>query len=232
MTKRPSRIAVTPIQVEAETLVDRVTGEIRQSILAGRLAPGAAASISELATDLGVSHSPVREALQRLSNQGLVQLRPTRTAVVTPLTIEELHAVYSLCRLIEVDATGRSCPDLTDADIEDLEREFNTFNEVALDSEEFWRAHDAFHLVLMRPVMTGPLRRVVNQIWETRERYVRFDLAEGASPLLLSTEERHWPVLDAARTRDAETMRAAMTRHLDNNEAEIARSFSRVSFGA
>ena len=207
-----------------------MTAVVRQGILDGRLRPGSVA-ISDLAADLGVSHSPVREALQRLSNQGLVQLRPTRSALVAPLTIEELHAVYGLCRLIEVDAAGRSCPDLTDADIEELEREFNTFNEVALDSEEFWRAHDAFHLIIMRPVMTGPLRRALNQLWETRERYLRLDLAEGASPLLLSTEERHWGVLDAARTRDAETMRAAMTRHLEDNEAGMVQSFARVSFG-
>src|SRR3954453_14626692 len=178
-----SRTGVTPIHKETQSLVDRVTDVVRQSIIDGRLKPGETVSISDLATDLGVSHSPVREALQRLSGQGLVELRPARTAIVAPLAMDDLEEIYRLCKLNEVDAVARACPDLTDDDIAELERQIEVIGGEPLDSSEFWNAHDAFHLGLMRPVASPRLERLFTQLWEARERYVRLDLAEGPSEL-------------------------------------------------
>ena len=222
-----SRTGVTPIHKETQSLVDRVTDVVRQSIIDGRLKPGETVSISDLATDLGVSHSPVREALQRLSGQGLVELRPARTAVVAPLAMDDLEEIYRLCKLNEVDAVARACPDLTDDDIAELERQLEVIAGEPLDSAEFWTAHDAFHLGLMRPVASPRLERLFRQLWEARERYVRLDLADGPSDLLRAAGDRHRKLLDVARTHDGEAMGRALLEHLEFNEQSLSSSLSK-----
>src|ERR1019366_2989600 len=130
----------------------------RRAILEGRLRPGETLSISDLAADLGVSHSPVREALQRLSGQGLILLRPARTAVVAPLDLGELEEIYRLRALIEGDALGRAAERLPGA---------------ATDTDPFWDAHNAFHRGLMPPVLTPRLERLITELWQAAERYIR-----------------------------------------------------------
>lgn len=221
-----SRTGVTPIHKETQSLVDRVTEVVRQSIIDGRLSPGETVSISDLATDLGVSHSPVREALQRLSGQGLVELRPARTAIVAPLAMDDLEEIYRLCKLNEVDAVARGCPDLTDSDIAVLEAQIEIIGDAPLDTEEFWTAHDTFHLTLMRPVASVRLERLFTQLWEARERYVRLDLVDGPSPLLRAAGDRHRALLEIARTRDGDAMRDALLEHLQFNEQSLSKSLS------
>ena len=221
-----SRTGVTPIFKETQSLVDRVTGVVRQSIIDGRLSPGETVSISDLATDLGVSHSPVREALQRLSGQGLIELRPARTAIVAPLAIEDLREIYRLRKINELDAAVRACPLLTDTDLRDLERNLGILNTASLDSEEFWAAHDGFHMTLLRPVATARLERLVLELWEAGERYIRVVYGETDALARHSAEERHRPLLEAARSRDGDVMRAALAEHLDSNERELADSLA------
>ena len=223
-----SRTGVTPIFNETQSLVDRVTGVVRQSIIDGRLSPGETVSISDLATDLGVSHSPVREALQRLSGQGLVELRPARTAIVAPLSLDDLEDIYRLCKLNEVDAAARACPDLTDDDFTELEQQLEVIAATTLDSEEFWRAHDAFHLALLRPVASNRLERLVTQLWEARTRYVRVDIAAGSNPVFQAAGERHRELLEIARKGDGDAMGAALLDHLEVNERLLSSSLART----
>lgn len=226
---KSTRTGVTPIFKETQSLVDRVTDVVRQSIIDGRLSPGETVSISDLATDLGVSHSPVREALQRLSGQGLVELRPARTAIVAPLSLDDLEDIYRLCKLNEVDAARRACPGLTDEDIAELEAQLEVIKVMTPDSEDFWRAHDAFHLALLRPVASRRLERLVTQLWEARTRYVRVDNAAGGpNEVLRAAGDRHAQLLDIARTRDGDAMGAALLDHLEVNESWLSASLAKT----
>src|SRR5271156_2194957 len=90
-----------------ESAVDRVTAEIRRGVLNGALKAGSSFSIADLSTQLGVSHIPVREALRRLETQGIITLRPGRSAIVNPLDRDELRSLYRLRKLIECDLAAR-----------------------------------------------------------------------------------------------------------------------------
>ena len=92
--------------------------EIRRAVLSGVLPPGRKFSIAELSVQFGVSHIPVREALRRLEAQGLIVLRPGRSAMVSPLDRDELRAIFRLRQLLEPDLAARSCAFLTDEDFE------------------------------------------------------------------------------------------------------------------
>lgn len=223
-----TRTGVTPIHQETQSLVDRVTHAVRQSIIDGRMRPGETLSISDLATDLRTSHSPVREALQRLSGQGLVELRPGRTAMVAPLSLDDLHEIYRLRLLNEVDAAARSCPQLTDEDVEELETQFDMLVGAAKDSDEFWASHDAFHLILLRPVATARLDRLILQLWEAAQRYLRIVYGETDALREHSADERHRPLLEIARARDGAAMHKALTDHLRTSERDVSRRLAAI----
>lgn len=223
-----TKTGIAPISSETQSLVDRVSHAVRRAILEGRLRPGETLSISDLATDLGVSHSPVREALQRLSGQGLVVLRPARTAIVAPLELEDLQELYRLRKLIEVDAAARAAPDLTDEHLGRLERELTAMSDRAVDSDEFWNYHNAFHHTLLIPVLSPRTERMITELWHSVERYLRIVYIETDVLFTRSPYDRHRPLLDAARSRDSATVSAALTDHLENNEREVVRSLEQT----
>jgi len=224
-----TKTGIPPIATAGQSLVDRVSHAVRRAILEGRLGPGDNLSISDLAADLGVSHSPVREALQQLSGQGLVVLRPARTAIVAPLGIPDLEDIYRLRTLVEVEAAARAARLLTDEHLAIVEREFTELTDAPVDSERFWTSHNAFHGALMAPVSTPRLERIVAELWQAAERYIR--IVYGATDVLftLSPQDRHRPLLEAAQARSASKMRKALTQHLRSNEQEIIRSLEQIA---
>ncbi|MDQ6840798.1 MAG: GntR family transcriptional regulator [Actinomycetota bacterium] len=219
-----TKTGIAPISPATLSLVDRVSHAVRGAILEGRLRPGETLSISDLAADLGVSHSPVREALQRLSGHGLVVLRPARTAIVAPLELEDLQEIYRLRGLIEVDAATRAAPQLSEQSLDVLEREFTLLSDAAIESDEFWDSHAAFHSALMSPVLTPRLQRMVTELWHAGERYLRIVYLETDVLFARSPHDRHLPLLEAARSRESAQMREAITSHLQSNEREIVKN--------
>src|SRR5215213_1719368 len=95
--------------IESRTVAELVTSELRRSILGGVLAPGREFSLREVAGMLHVSFIPVREALRSLEAEGLVITRPGRSAVVAPLDLDDLHAIYRLRHQLEPEIAARAC---------------------------------------------------------------------------------------------------------------------------
>lgn len=94
---------------EPSLLTDRVYGALRDAIRSGEIPPGARLRLRDLAAQLGTSPMPVREAIGRLEQNGLVVRQPHRGAVVADLTPAELTHVYATRLLLEVEATRLGC---------------------------------------------------------------------------------------------------------------------------
>jgi DNA-binding GntR family transcriptional regulator len=223
-----TKTGIAPISPATQSLVDRVSHSVRRAILEGGLRPGETLSISDLAADLGVSHSPVREALQRLSGQGLVVLRPARTAIVMPLELEDLQELYRLRKLIEVDAATRAAPQLSEKDFAALERHLADMSDAAVDTDSFWESHNAFHSVLLAPVLSPRTERMITELSQGVERYLRIVYIETDALFTRPSYDRHRPLLDAARSRSAVTMADALTRHLESNELEVVKALQQT----
>jgi DNA-binding GntR family transcriptional regulator len=106
-------------------------------------------------------------------------------------------------------------------DLEELEREFCLLSDSASESDVFWRSHEAFHHMLMRPVLTPRLDRLITELWHASERYVRVIYMETDALERLSAHERHLPLLEAAQSGSESEMRKAITAHLQCNEKEL-----------
>jgi len=207
-------------QVQATSVVDEVTKEIRRSILTGALRPGQEFSLRGIADDLGVSFIPVREALRRLEGQGLVVTQRGKSASVVPLTHQDLHGIYRLRRQIEPEIASRSCLLLKNDDLERLDDVVKTFADERLGVDEVYEAHHNFHLELLRPAATAWDIRTLETLWHAAERYVRlaFSGLDAAPDEHSRREHAHHQMIDAFRSRDPGAVYASVLQHLDANE--------------
>lgn len=227
-----SKTALRP--VSQESTVDRVTAEIRRSILAGHLPPGQPFSITEISAQLQVSHIPVREALRRLEGQGLIRMRAGRSAIVAPADAEEARAVYRLRRLIEVDVAARAATRFTEEDLKELKEAISGFSDTTLGPDNMLAEHHRFHVALLRPAASEWDNRILDLLWQTSERYVRLVFSnqlldhDRTQHLVHSHED----LLEAARDRSADRIRRLVRRHLDENEATILDGISRLTTAA
>jgi DNA-binding GntR family transcriptional regulator len=208
-------------RIAATSVVDQVTIEIRRSILAGVLRPGQELSLRELATRLGVSTIPVREALRRLEGQGLLTSSSGRSSRVAPLDADDLHGIYRLRQVLEPEIAGRACLLLPDAELDALAAVATSFGDEALGTDQIYLAHHDLHRRLLAPAATAWDVRTLENLWHAAERYLR--LALGArndrGGEHARREHAHTELLTGFRARDPELVQALVRRHLEDNEA-------------
>ncbi|CAO3438916.1 GntR family transcriptional regulator [Azospirillum doebereinerae] len=111
--------AIGPIR--RETLQHSVVAELRAMILAGELPPGSRVPEMQLCEQLGVSRTPLREALRILASENLVELRPHRGAVVTPIDPNEIAAIFEVMEALESLAASLACRKGTEAEFAELD---------------------------------------------------------------------------------------------------------------
>ncbi|AHC23373.2 GntR family transcriptional regulator [Mycolicibacterium neoaurum] len=105
-----------------EQLSDEVAGYLRVAIMSGTLRPGTFVRLDETAAQLGVSITPVREALRTLRGEGMVQLEPHRGHMVSPFTRDDIADIFWLQGAIAAELAATAARRATDADIDELER--------------------------------------------------------------------------------------------------------------
>jgi DNA-binding GntR family transcriptional regulator len=138
--------------VRREQLSDEVAARLRADIMTGTLRPGTFIRLDETAAALGVSITPVREALRTLRGEGMVQLEPHRGHVVVPLSRGDIEDIFWLQATIAKELAATAAERITDAQIEELER-LNESLAAAVDRgdpEEVVAAEFAFHRAFNR----------------------------------------------------------------------------------
>lgn len=211
-----------PRPVRSQSVVDLVIDEVRRTILDGSLAPGTPVAISELSARLDVSHIPVREALRRLEGEGLIELRHGRSAVVAPLSTEDLAHVFHLRALLEADVVARAVEHYTDEELDELEHTYRALAVVPGDNADSLSArHNDFHRLLVRPAATEWDWRLLDMIWQAGERYVFLILAEALGGPPTALQDKHTALLLAAAGRSATDLHDAITAHLASGVALI-----------
>jgi DNA-binding GntR family transcriptional regulator len=95
---------------------------LKKSILEGKYKPGTRLNEAELASSMGVSRSPIREAIQRLAKEGLVNIVPRKGAFVNDLTFEEVEELYELREALEIKAAELAAQRISDEEIDQISR--------------------------------------------------------------------------------------------------------------
>jgi DNA-binding GntR family transcriptional regulator len=194
--------------------VDAVYERILLQIVRGELAGGTELKSTQIAEQLGLSRTPVVQALQRLAADGLVSLEMNKRAVVRPGAENWLVEIHELRELLEPAAAARAAERTTDADLTRLDQ----FAAAARPhSQPEWQAAAqqfdfALHLTVAERSGNFALGETLRKIW-TFKRISYLALPEPAETLEKGYVE-HLALLAALRARDAETARAAMLFHL------------------
>lgn len=189
--------------------------ELEQAILDGDLAAGTALAEVKLSQELGVSRTPVREALMQLELEGLVKTVPNKGAVVVGVTADDVDDIYTIRMRIEGLAARRAAQKISQQQLDAL-REIVELQEFYVSKQDFlqvWHLDNRFHETLYEGCGSRPLKQMLtlfhNYIQKAREASVRSGRAEG------STSE-HRAILDAIAARNPDEAERLMVIHVTN----------------
>jgi GntR family transcriptional regulator, rspAB operon transcriptional repressor len=196
-------------------LREQVYAILRTLILTGRLAPGASLEERTIAGELGISRTPVREAVRKLGDEGLVEIRAQSGTTVSPLLRAQVEEAHVIRRALEVEGVGRAAARMTDADVHRLE-DLLMLHAAALDRHGYVDAialDDAFHRAICDICGYPMLWRAVEISKAPLDRCRHAMIPKvGAGPTTLAEHRR---ILDALARRDVDAARQAMRDHLD-----------------
>lgn len=203
-------------------LRDVVFNTLRQAILRGELSPGERLLEIHLANKLGVSRTPIREAIRKLELEGLVIMIPRKGAVVAEITEKSLRDVLEVRRALEALAVRLACEKIQPEEIEELKESAKEF-EKALKTKEvtvFAEADVRFHDIIYR---TTDNQRLIQLLYNLREQMYRYRVEylkrEESHPVLLA---EHQYIIEMIEKRDAESAEKAICAHIDNQVTAVA----------
>ena len=202
-------------------LRDVVFNTLRQAILKGELAPGERLMEIQLAEKLGVSRTPIREAIRKLELEGLVLMIPRKGAEVAKISEKSLKDVLEVRRSLEELAIELACQRIRDTDMEDMDAAQAAFRDAIAkgDAMEIAETDEAYHDVIYNCTRNTRLVQILNNL---REQMYRFRLEyikdEDKRQILLIEHEK---ILKALRSRHVAEARAAVREHIDNQESTV-----------
>lgn len=200
--------------LDHRTLWQRVHEHLRDEIISGQLTPGTELQEVALATELGVSRGPIREALGRLAAEGLVTIRPRRGAVVRALSSDEFIEAYQVREALEMMAVRLAVPKLTSEDISALEQliaEMASRGEAG-DVQGFFEANTEFHQLFFEVAGNRMLTELYRQLRGQIDRH-RLRSLELRGNLQRSIAE-HRAIMRAANAGDVERAVHLVSEHI------------------
>ena len=212
-----SPLAATP---RHRTMAEAALERLREAIILGELTPGTPLRLEDLARTLGMSISPIREAVRQLEALGLAEHVPHHGAKVMALDVEELRQLFSIRLALEGMAVRRGAELFTPDDAEAARAHLVAYDDARThdDIRAAVRAHSAFHFALYSAARSRWLVRLIRPAWDSCERYRPVLLAKGA--VQDRHEELDVELLEACVAHDGDRASAALHTHLET-AAEI-----------
>jgi DNA-binding GntR family transcriptional regulator len=208
------------MHLEIRTLSDRLVEVLRDFILSGAIEPDLPIRQDALAAELRVSKIPLREALARLEQDGLVVSHPNRGFFVRPMSPEEAEEIYALRLRLEPDAAAAASRNATEAEQERARETLAQFDlEAVAHKPTVGASNRAFHLALVQPCGQRLTTDIVSRLHILADRYVRKHLEPKGR--VLRAEAEHHALLDAWIERKDTRVRKLITEHLEHTLGDL-----------
>lgn len=208
-TAEPLSLPVAANGDEAASLRERVYDEVRYSLITGRILPGVAISTRGLAQQLGVSQTPVRDALSRISAEGAVRIESKRAIMVPRMTPERYEEIMRCRLLLEPAAAVDALPHI-DADRLRTIREADRATDRALadgDVNAYMQSNFRFHSLIYQAAPTTILNRMVESLWMQFGPFMRVVYGRFGTASLI---DQHAAATDAIAAGNAEALAEAI----------------------
>lgn len=204
---------------------------LRNKILSGELEPAAVLNQATLAPALGVSTTPLREALRRLKSEGLVELDAHRDARVSPLTAEEARDLLELRRSLDPLAAGLAAQRRTKEDIRVMRAAAEGLEPLSSDPDVVdLVAHRRFHTSIYRASHNDLLIATLDGLWDKADRYRRLGLEWPRSQQDRDQKSaEHKALLECVIAGDSDGAAQVMHQHIDTSLG--AKAASRLAGG-
>ncbi|MCH5341284.1 MAG: GntR family transcriptional regulator [Acetatifactor sp.] len=213
-------------QANMETFLplrDVVFNTLRQAILVGELKPGERLMEIHLADRLGVSRTPIREAIHKLEREGLVTIIPRRGAEVSQITEKSMNDVLEVRRALDALCVELACDRITEEGLKNLKTACDNFEQCVRtgDSKKIAQADVALHDIIVQATGNQRLIQLINNLSEQMYRY-RFEYIKDSSQHKTLVEE-HRIIYQSIVQKDKKTAADAARTHIDNQEKAIIR---------
>ena len=214
-----------PIQLDSyQPLREVVCETLRDAVRRGILQPGERLMEIQLAEDLGVSRTPVREAIRKLEMEGYVIMMPRRGTYVADLSIRDINEVFEIRTSLESLASGLAAESINEDELEKLQRllvEIGAYIKSG-DMESIVRTDTEFHDLLYQASRNT---RLVGIISNLREQLTRFRTTSMSFPgRLKATLEEHRKIVEAIAQGDEKAARKAAEHHMEKSEQTLLAS--------
>ena len=205
-------------------LRDVVFHTLREAILKGELKPGERLMELQLASKLGVSRTPIREAIRMLEQEGLAVTIPRRGAEVARMTEKDMKDVLQIREVLDELAVRLACDNITKEEIKELEKQMLQFENSTKqgDIKKIAEADVAFHDTIYHAAGNAKLVTMLDNMREQIYRYRVEYLKEGETRDVLVKE--HEELTKAIRERDVERAKQLSFQHIENQRMAIMRS--------
>lgn len=213
------RQPLVPIRLDNyKPLRELVFESLREAIISGQLRAGERLMEIQLAEEMGVSRTPVREAIRKLELEGLVAMIPRKGAYVAGLSFKDIVDVFEIRSALEGLAAELAAERITDEELEELERYLVKIAEAIEkgDLEKVVANDTDFHSLLYQASRNQRLSQIINNL---REQIQRFRTTSLSYPGRMKTAlEEHRKIVEAISARDGELASKLAHEHIENAE--------------
>lgn len=222
-----NRIGVSAKQAHPRSLAEAAWRSIKQQILSGELVSGSPVRIKEQAELLGMSMMPVREAVKKLQQEGLVVQESHKEPIVAELTVEDMEDVYGVRITLETRAVELACHHMDESTYQNLCELLDHFEQAyeAGDLESGREFHRQFHIELSVAANSPTLNRLIPPLLDSSERY-----RELSVPRRGPVKERrleHQKILEACYSKNVEEAKRLITEHLSKTVELVRQSLEK-----
>jgi DNA-binding GntR family transcriptional regulator len=198
----------------------RIADHLRNAILGGSLGPGARVGQEDIAQQLGASRLPVREALQILAAEGLIENEPNKGARVPRLSMREVGVMYRMREQLEPLALTESLPGLDDSDLYELARIQDEI-ESGTGVDDFLDLDRQFHLLTYSGCRIEQLNATVHRLWNSTQHHRRAYVRLSGPGRMWAVNAEHRLILDAVARRDETDAGRFLAGHIRRTRIEL-----------
>ena len=210
------------MKFEKATYHVRIADMLRDMMMTGKLKEGDKVNENDLCSTMGISKTPLREALRVLSVEGLIKLVPNRGAFVTQPTFEEIEEMFDVMSLLEGFCAGAACENMRSQDLAHLEKLHAQLEKQyeQRDQEGYIRINNQYHSFLQEMAGNRTLNQIINGL---RKKILLYRFQSLSAPARFeSSIQEHRKLLEAFRQRDSKQADILMQAHLKSQSVALS----------
>jgi DNA-binding GntR family transcriptional regulator len=207
--------------MEKQNISEDLVQLIKQQIIEGELNPGDRIVETKFAKDLGISQTPVREAIRQLSGEGVVVIVPNKGPMVRELNMQDVFEIYSLRAVYEGLAIRLAIRNASDQDIQELESVYEDMKRKMNDDEVPSLLEESLY-IHQSIIRLSKHERLIRMYKTISFQIALVNRILGRASTKQKEVEQHWELIDAMRRRDPDHAEGVMREHIHRSYQEFA----------